>query len=115
MKALADALKNWVNLKQRDDESLTDYLKRSKAAMEVFYLHAGSQYCFPKTVQQNTEFENIESDVEHAITARDNDAYNEAQDKLKKLQKKTMDEFESMASCLWIIPTKASMEVSYPV
>ena len=88
MKTLADALKNWVNLKQNQDESLTEYLKRSKAAMEVFYSHAGLQYCFPKALHQDDKMKKIELEIEHAIPAASTDQYKAAQDKLKKLKKK---------------------------
>ena len=45
-----EALKSLLNIKQKDDESLTDYTKRHKAAMDVFLSHAGASFIFPKLI-----------------------------------------------------------------
>ena len=36
MQTLLEAMKNWINLKQKENEPLVDYLKRAKAAREAF-------------------------------------------------------------------------------
>ena len=48
MKTILEAIRNYVNLKQKEDESHLEYLKRSKAAEDVFYSHVGSDFHFPK-------------------------------------------------------------------
>ena len=47
MKTVCDALKSFINLKQRDDESALDYLKKFKAARDVFLSHVGKDFCSP--------------------------------------------------------------------
>ena len=41
MKTICDAIKAFINLKQRDDELELDFLTRFKAARDVFYSHVG--------------------------------------------------------------------------
>ena len=93
MKTLCDALKNVLNLKQKDDESLTDYLKRSKASIDVFYSHAGKRFSFPRTVEQSKEYQKIKDDLDKAIIAGNEIEYNKAMKDLKDLEHKITDEF----------------------
>ena len=45
---LVEALKNLVNLKQKDDESLVDYTKRFKSARDILKSHVGGDLQFLK-------------------------------------------------------------------
>ena len=56
MKIILDSLRAYVNLKQKEDESHIEYLKRSKAAEDVFYSHVGEDFHFPKIIATDPEF-----------------------------------------------------------
>ena len=84
------ALKTMVNLKQNHDESLTDYLKRSKAASEVLFSHAGKRFCFPKLVQQDKSYNRIKAAIDNAKTDDTRASYGKD---LKDLEHRINDEF----------------------
>ena len=93
MKTMTDSLKAVVNLRQKDDEELTDYLKWSKVVIDVFYSHAGKRFCFPKVVEQNKSYRKIKDDLEEAVKDGDDVSYAEAMKQLKELEITIMDEF----------------------
>ena len=93
MKTLCDALKSFINLKQKEDESAIDYLKRFKAARDVFYSHAGKGFCFPVLLTGDAEGDAL------AAIMRDPHKTDEereaARDKMSVLSKKHMDMFHA--------------------
>ena len=55
-KTICDAMKSFVNIKQREDESNIDYLKRFKVARDVFKSHAGDNFTFTRAIEDRQEF-----------------------------------------------------------
>ena len=56
MKTISDATKTLFNLKQHDGESIVDYLKRFKAARDVFISHVGREFTFPVLVKDDKDY-----------------------------------------------------------
>ena len=56
MKSICDALKSLINLKQCKDKNSIDYLKRFKAARDVFHSHAGKDFSFPRVVEDGDDY-----------------------------------------------------------
>ena len=86
-KTIIDALKSFVNLRQKEDESSIDYLKRYKATCDVFISHAGKEFCFPNMVKQTPDGEQALQD----IMSTDETVRDTAHKTLKKEAKITMD------------------------
>ena len=61
MKIIIDAVRNFVNTRQRHGESLTDYLGRFKATKDVFLSHVGKD--FSKLIKEDTKYAEIKSDT----------------------------------------------------
>ena len=59
MKIIIDAVKNFVNTRQRHGESLTDYLGRFKATKDVFLSHVRKD--FGKLIKEDTMYAEIKS------------------------------------------------------
>ena len=57
MKTIFESLKSLVNLRQKEDESCIDYLKRFKAAKDVFLSHVGKEFCFPRLVDADPDYQ----------------------------------------------------------
>ena len=95
MKTITDALKNMVNLKQNADESLTDYLKRSKAATDVLYSHVGKRFCFPKLVEADKDYAATETRLENAIASQNQAAQQQAMKDITAIESKVTDEFRA--------------------
>ena len=72
-KTALDALKNFVNLKQNREESITDYSARFKAAKDVLWSHIGSDFLNLMRAAPNY------LDV---LKTNDSDKYNELRDKV---------------------------------
>ena len=87
MKTILDALKNYVNLKQRDDESHLDYMKRFKAAEEVFYSHVGVDFHFPKLLEADRDYNDVVQKMQVAFGAGNPGEVSNCQKKMKILQK----------------------------
>ena len=92
MKTICDALKNMLNMKQREDESTIDYLRRFKAARDVFYSHVGKNFVFPRTVEDDKEYKDA---LQEYIAATDDAGREAATDKAQKARVKSMDQFLS--------------------
>ena len=56
MKTICEALKGFINLKQRDDEDAANYLDRFKAASDVLLSHVGKSFHFPKLVEEHPDY-----------------------------------------------------------
>ena len=89
MKTICDALKSVVNLKQREDESSIDYLKRYKAAWDVFYSHVGKNFCFPRVVEEDPYYATAST----KLASTDLDVTKEGHQEIHELKKSTMDAF----------------------
>ena len=59
MKIIIDAVKNFVNTRQRRGGSLTDYLGRFKATKNVFLSHVGKD--FSKLIKEDKKYEEIKN------------------------------------------------------
>ena len=93
MKTIADALKGAINLRQREEENLTDYLKRRKAVVEVFYSHAGKQFCFPRMVESHPEYLTLQQQIVDAIDPNQKDECDQASSRLREIKRDSMQEF----------------------
>ena len=91
MKTICDAMKSLVNLKQRDDEHPIEYLKRFKAARDVFISHVGKSFHFPRVLEEQQEYLAIQGVLDSAITT--STRKEEAQKEMTSLKHKTVDEF----------------------
>ena len=78
MKIITTAIKAFVNLKQKDDESLVDYTNRFKSAKDVFKTHLGGEMVLHKVVMNDDEY-------------IDDDDTDEAKENNQKLIKKHYD------------------------
>ena len=56
MKIVTNAIKNFVNLKQKDDESLIDYTTRFKTARDVMKAQMGAEIVLYKIVQTDPDY-----------------------------------------------------------
>ena len=61
---IIDALKAFINMKQKEDESLIDYRKRFKTAKDVFMSHVGGPLMLTKAVQARKEYVKLEDLLE---------------------------------------------------
>ena len=78
MKIVTQAIKNMVNLKQKDDESLLEYTTRFKAAKDMLKAHLGDELVMHKVVRNDPDF------IKEEYTAGD-------REKNKKLIRKHYD------------------------
>ena len=103
-KTIFESLKCLVELRQRQDESAIDYVKRYKAGYDVFMSHVGKEFCFPVLMEEDQDFTNKKQELENhmglAHATRDAPAqiiYDDERKKLelevKVLKKKLMDPF----------------------
>ena len=63
MKIITSAIKTFVNLKQKDDESLIDYTNRFKTARDVLKAQLGSELVLHKVVNADTDYQKGESEA----------------------------------------------------
>ena len=66
---IIDALKAFVNMKQKEDEGLIDYLKRFKTARDVFVSHLGGPLILTKMVEMQKDYKPVK-DVTSKIHIR---------------------------------------------
>ena len=57
MKTICDAMKSFINLKEKDNKSALDYLKCFKASRDVFLSPVGKDIHFPKMLEEHPEHE----------------------------------------------------------
>ena len=57
---IIDALKAFINMKQKEEESLIDYRKRFKTAKDVFMSHIGGPLILTKVVERHKDYVKIE-------------------------------------------------------
>ena len=62
MRVITDALKNFVNLKQKEDESLIDYTSRFKSARDVLSAQIGGSLILTKFVKDMPEYDPNDAD-----------------------------------------------------
>ena len=74
---IIDAMKAFVNLKQKEDEGLIDYLKRFKTARDVFVSHLGGPLILTKKTQSHESYQTL-NDESTAPTADTEDSSDEA-------------------------------------
>ena len=58
---IIDAIKAFINMKQKEGEQLIDYLKRFKTARDVFVSHLGPLILSKKLVSQHKDYASINS------------------------------------------------------
>ena len=56
MKIITQAIKNMVNLKQKEDENLIDYVSRFKVTRDVMKAHMGQEIVLHKVVRNDPDF-----------------------------------------------------------
>ena len=56
MRVIIDALENYINCKQRENESLQDYSKRFKVARDVLHSHLGGVIRLHKIIVNDTSY-----------------------------------------------------------
>ena len=92
-KTICDAMKSFVNIKQREDESNIDYLKRFKVARDVFKSHAGDNFTFTRAIEDRQEFKDafaVFMDGKKSDTER-----HEAYTKMRAISKESFEIFEA--------------------
>ena len=57
MKTVIDTMRNFVNTRQRHEETLNEYLERFKAAKNVFFSHVGTE--FEKLVKEDPSYHDV--------------------------------------------------------
>jgi hypothetical protein len=57
-----DALKNFINTKQKDDENLVDYTRRFKSSRDVLESHVGGKLQFTKMSQSDDDWDKTDTD-----------------------------------------------------
>ena len=92
-KTMLDALRTLVNLRQKDDESILDYLKRHKAAKEVFLSHAGKDFCFGQMLRADPDHDTIMQDLQDAYKNSDDVKLKQATSAMEALKKKSFEQF----------------------
>ncbi len=88
MKTIVDALKAFVNFRQKEDESTIDYLRRFKTARDVFISHVGKDFGFPRVVEEDQEFKELEEKL-----ANQTATVEEVKKKYDELNKMHMEKF----------------------
>ena len=58
---IIDAIKAFINMKQRDGERLIDYLKRFNTARDVFISHLGGPLILSKLASKHKDYSMIDS------------------------------------------------------
>ena len=61
-----DAMKAFLNMKQKEGEVLIDYLKRFKTARDVFILHIGGPMILTKVVEQHQDYATMDYSLDAA-------------------------------------------------
>ena len=64
MKIVTGAIKNFINLKQKDDESLIDYTTRFKTARDVMKAQLGADLILHKVVMADPDYIKAETDAD---------------------------------------------------
>ena len=93
MKTIFEAMRSLVNLKQKDGEEITDYLRRFKAAKDVFLSHVGKDFCFERVIEGDKDYAQLHTDL---ITAYENKQEDEAEKlctKIKESRRTLMEPF----------------------
>ncbi len=91
MKTVCDAIKSLVNMRQREDESAIDYLKRFKAAKDVFYSHVGKDFQIPRIVQEDKNYATQKAILEDKNSS--DDEKKQAKEDIRAIADKVNDEF----------------------
>ena len=92
MKTIVDAMRNLVNLRQREDETTIDYTKRFKAAWDVFLSHVGKEIFFPRVVEGNKDYDD---EVTKNLASTSQAVRDSAEKLLEAYKKECRDEFVS--------------------
>ena len=95
MKTILEAMRSYVNLKQKDGESILDYLRRSKAAEEVFYSHVGKNFFFPKLLDQDQDYDNAIDDLKDGYRNGDQNKIEASIKEKRKIETKMREEFSA--------------------
>ena len=88
---IIDAMKAFINMKQKDDESLIDYRKRFKTARDVFMSHIGGPLFLNKVVERHTDYIKIEDLIQMEDVSKEE--YKETLDANEKVTKLVFHEF----------------------
>ena len=64
-----DAIKAFINMKQKDGEQLIDYLKRFKTARDVFISHLGGPLILSKLASQHKDYTMMDSLKKEVLAA----------------------------------------------
>ena len=56
MAIIADAIKVFMNTKQKDNESLQEYTQRFKSAKDIMELHVGGPITLKKYIELSTDY-----------------------------------------------------------
>ena len=60
MLTIIDALKAFINMKQKEGEQLINYLKQFKTARDVFVLHLGGPLILSKIVEEHVKYTKLQ-------------------------------------------------------
>ena len=93
MKTVCDAMKSFINMRQKDDESSLDFLKRFKASRDVFLSHVGKEFHFPKTVEDDATFKAASESLLNQSFGMTDDQKKDALNEIRDAKKKNLDQF----------------------
>lgn len=96
MKTILDAMRGLINLRQKDDESPIDYIKRFKAAKDVFLSHIGQGFMFPAVMADNEAFGNAASMLEDTTNPDDMESAKAA------MMEETKKEFDAFLAYVYM-------------
>ena len=88
MRTAEDAMTSFMTIRQRDDESLIDFLRRYKNTKDVFLSHIGKDFTLPSMVRQHPDYPDeidLNSDVSTVREA--------ARGKAEELAKQVLERF----------------------
>ena len=82
---IIDAMKAFVNIRQHDEETDVDYLKRFKVARDVFYSHVGKDFIFPAELEDDDDYIKL---LKQDLSKASDDDKEKASQEMKKLKYK---------------------------
>ena len=92
-----DSMKSLLNLRQKDEENSIDYLKRFKAARDVFYSHVGKGFCFPRVSEDDEDFKALSEEFDQILNRINEPRLLDIMEEMRTINKKYTEEFMAYA------------------
>jgi len=88
MRTAEDSMTSFLTIKQKEDESLIDFLRRFKNTKDVFLSHIGKDFTLPNVARQHKDYP-----PENELTSTTSTVRQTAQDKVKEINKEILERF----------------------